>query len=55
VVFAPILGVLLFVLANNKILMGDLRNRPWQNVLGVLGLIAILATCYRLVTGLLGG
>jgi Mn2+/Fe2+ NRAMP family transporter len=55
VVFAPILGVLLFVLANNNLLMGDLRNRPWQNVLGVLGLIAILATCYRLVTGLLGG
>lgn len=54
VVFAPILGVLLFVLANNKNLMGDLRNRPWQNVLGVLGLIAILATCYRLITIILG-
>jgi manganese transport protein len=50
VVFAPVLGVLLFVLANHKGLMGDLRNKPWQNVLAVLGLIAILATCYRLVT-----
>lgn len=54
VVFAPVLGVLLFVLANNKNLMGDLRNRLWQNVLGVLGLLAILGTCYRLLTILLG-
>jgi manganese transport protein len=50
VVFAPILGVLLVILANNKNLMGDLRNRTWQNVFGVLGLVAILATCYRLLT-----
>ncbi|MGP3958019.1 Nramp family divalent metal transporter [Nonomuraea sp. 3N208] len=55
VVFAPILGVLLFVLANNKGLMADMRNRTWQNVLGILGLVAILATCYRLLAGLLGG
>lgn len=50
VIFAPVLGVLLFVLANNKGLMGDMRNRPWQNLFGILGLIAILATCYRLAT-----
>lgn len=50
VVFAPVLGVLLFILANNRGLMGDLRNKPWQNVFGVLGLVAILATCYRLLT-----
>ncbi|MCV2489244.1 Nramp family divalent metal transporter [Geodermatophilus sp. YIM 151500] len=55
VVFAPVLGVLLLVLANHKGLMGDLRNKPWQNVIGVLGLVAILATCYRLVVGILGG
>jgi Mn2+/Fe2+ NRAMP family transporter len=55
VVFAPVLGVLLFVLSNNRHLMGELGNRPWQNILGILGLIAILATCYRLLTGLLGG
>ena len=54
VVFAPVLGVLLFVLANNRGLMGDLRNRPWQNVLAVVGLVAIVATCYRLVTVLQG-
>lgn len=55
VVFAPVLGILLFVLANNKGLMGDMRNRPWQNVVGILGLLAILATCYRLLAGILGG
>lgn len=55
VVFAPVLGVLLFILANHRGLMGDLRNRPWQNALGIIGLVAILATCYRLVVGILGG
>ena len=55
VVFAPVLGILLFVLANNKGLMDDMRNRPWQNVAAVLGLLAILATCYRLLAGILGG
>lgn len=54
VIFAPVLGVLLVVLANNKKLMGDMRNRPWQNLLGGLGLITILATCYRLITVILG-
>lgn len=53
VVFAPVLGVLLVTLANNRGLMGSMRNRPWQNVFAVLGLLAILGTCYRLVTGLL--
>jgi Mn2+/Fe2+ NRAMP family transporter len=53
VIFAPVLGVLLFVLANNKKLMGDMRNRPWQNLIGALGLIAIVGTCYRLITVLL--
>jgi manganese transport protein len=52
VVVAPLLGVLLVVLANNKRLMGDLRNRWWQNVISAVGLITILATCYRLVTTL---
>jgi manganese transport protein len=54
VIFAPVLGVLLVVLANNKKLMGNMRNRPWQNLLGALGLIAILATCYRLIIVVLG-
>jgi manganese transport protein len=52
VVVAPLLGALLVVLANNERLMGDLRNRWWQNVISAVGLITILATCYRLVTTL---
>jgi Mn2+/Fe2+ NRAMP family transporter len=52
VVVAPLLGVLLVVLANTERLMGDLRNRWWQNVISAVGLITILATCYRLVTTL---
>lgn len=50
VVVAPILGVLLIILANNRTLMGDLRNKWWQNTIAIIGMIAILATCYRLVT-----
>lgn len=53
VLFAPVLGLLLVVLANNRDLMGSMRNRPWQNVMGFLGLLAILGICYRLLTGLL--
>jgi len=55
VIFAPVLGVLLMILANNRKLMGDMVNTWWQNVMGVLGLVAILATCYRLIIGLIGG
>jgi hypothetical protein len=32
--------------------MGELRNRWWQNVISAVGLITIIATCYRLVTTL---
>ena len=50
VVVASLLGILLVILANNRTLMGDLRNRWWQNTLSAIGVIAILATCYRLIT-----
>ncbi|WP_374727558.1 Nramp family divalent metal transporter [Haloactinomyces albus] len=50
VVVAPLLGILLVILANNRRLMGDLRNRWWHNPLAALGLAAILATCYSLIT-----
>lgn len=49
VVVAPLLGVLMLVLGNNRQLMGELRNRWWQNALGALGLAVILATCAELV------
>lgn len=50
VIVAPLLGVLLIVLSNNRALMGDLRNRWWQNVIAMIGMIAILGTCYRLIS-----
>ncbi|WP_077488958.1 Nramp family divalent metal transporter [Sinomonas mesophila] len=54
VLIAPLLGVLLFVMANRASLMGELRNRWWHNVLAVVGLVSIVATSVRLVTVLLG-
>ncbi|GAA3739139.1 Mn2+/Fe2+ NRAMP family transporter [Spinactinospora alkalitolerans] len=53
VVVAPFLGLLILVLANHRGLMGTMRNRWWQNILGVIGWLAIAATCFRLVTTLL--
>lgn len=54
VIVAPVLGILLIVLANNRELMGTMRNKWWQNVLAIAGLVAILATCVRLILGLIG-
>ena len=48
VVVAPVLAVLLVVLANRPGLMGDLRNKWWQNALAAIGLVAIAAVCYQL-------
>ena len=53
VVVAPLLGLLLFVMATRRDVMGRFVNRWWQNVLGVAGLVAIFALCYRLLTTLL--
>ena len=54
VLFAPILAVLIIVMANNRKLMGDLRNRWWQNLFGVIGLVSVLALSVRLVISLIG-
>ncbi|MFM2475306.1 Nramp family divalent metal transporter, partial [Burkholderia cenocepacia] len=51
---APVLATLIIVMANRRSLMGDLRNRWWQNVLGVIGLVAVLALSVRLLVSLLG-
>ncbi|GIL36377.1 Nramp family divalent metal transporter [Phycicoccus sp. DTK01] len=53
VLVAPVLGALILVMSNRRSLMGDLRNRPWQNVVGAIGLVAIIATSVRLATTLL--
>ena len=53
VLVAPFLGAMLLVIANNR-LMGDLRNRWWQNLFGGIGFLAILATSGLLVARLTG-
>jgi manganese transport protein len=49
VVVAPLIGILLVILSNNRRLMGDLRNKWWQNVAAAVGIVAIFATCYQLI------
>jgi manganese transport protein len=49
VVVAPFIGILLVILSNNRRLMGDLRNKWWQNVAAAVGIVAIFATCYQLI------
>jgi Mn2+/Fe2+ NRAMP family transporter len=52
---APILATLIVIMSNHKTLMGDMRNRWWQNVFGVIGVVAVLALSVRLITRLIGG
>jgi NRAMP (natural resistance-associated macrophage protein)-like metal ion transporter len=54
VFFAPILAVLILVMANNRKLMGTLRNTWWQNLFGVIGLVSVVALSVRLALSLLG-
>jgi manganese transport protein len=54
VLIAPLLGVLILVMANRSSLMGELRNRWWHNLFGAIGLIAIVASSVRLITLLIG-
>lgn len=49
VLIAPLLGVLLVLMANNKTMMGDLRNKWWHNAFGIIGLVAIFASSIRLI------
>ncbi len=53
VLFAPILAALILIMANNRALMGSLRNRWWQNVMGVIGLVSVVALSIRLAISLL--
>ncbi|GAB5077171.1 Nramp family divalent metal transporter [Arthrobacter sp. AD-310] len=54
VLIAPLLGVLIVVMANRASLMGDLRNKWWHNLFAAIGLIAIIASSIRLITTLIG-
>lgn len=53
VLVAPVLGILLMIMSNRRNLMGDLRNRWWHNLFGIIGLIAILAMSLRLIISLI--
>ncbi len=43
VLIAPFLGFLLYVMSNNRELMGELRNTWWKNIIGGLGFLSILS------------
>ncbi|MGN8552243.1 UNVERIFIED_CONTAM: Nramp family divalent metal transporter [Microbacterium sp. SLM126] len=45
---APVLAALIIIMANRTSLMGAMKNRWWQNLLGILGLAAVLALSVRL-------
>ena len=53
VLVAPMLGVLLVLTANNR-LLGDLRNRLCHHLFAAVGLISIFATSVLLVLSLTG-
>lgn len=42
----PLIAVGLFLVLNNKQVMGDLRNTPWQNVIAIIGFIVISLMVY---------
>ncbi|RUQ98292.1 Nramp family divalent metal transporter [Labedella endophytica] len=54
VLIAPVLATLIIVMANRRSLMGEMRNRWWQNALGIVGLVSVLALSIRLVITLTG-
>jgi manganese transport protein len=54
VLIAPLLGVLIVIMANKTTVMGDLRNKWWHNLFAAIGLIAIIASSIRLITTLIG-
>lgn len=54
VLVAPILAVLIIVMANRRSLMGEMRNRWWQNLFGIVGLVSVVALSVRLVLTLVG-
>ncbi|PPG43239.1 Nramp family divalent metal transporter [Pseudoclavibacter sp. RFBA6] len=55
ILVAPILAALIIIMANRRSLMGEMRNKWWQNALGVLGLAAVLALSVRLLMSFIAG
>ena len=54
VLVAPVMAVLIIVMANRRALMGEMRNRWWQNLFGIVGLVSVVALSVRLVMSLTG-
>lgn len=54
VLIAPLLGALIVIMANKTAVMGELRNKWWQNLFGAIGLVAIVLSSIRLITALIG-
>ena len=54
VLVAPFLALLILITANNKELMGKMANKWWQNLMGIVGLTAILVLSIRLLLTLIG-
>lgn len=53
VLVAPILAILIVFMANDRGLMGGLRNKWWQNVFGVIGVVSVCALSIRLLMNFL--
>lgn len=52
VLVAPVLAILILVMANRRRLMGSLTNTWWQNVMGVLAIGSVVLLSIRLLTTL---
>ncbi|WP_424467540.1 Nramp family divalent metal transporter [Pseudoclavibacter helvolus] len=55
ILVAPILAALIIIMANRRSLMGEMRNKWWQNALGIIGLVSVLALSVRLLTSFIAG
>ncbi|PPF43165.1 manganese transporter [Pseudoclavibacter sp. AY1F1] len=55
ILVAPILAALIIIMANRRSLMGEMRNRWWQNAFGIIGLFAVLALSVRLLMSFIAG
>jgi Mn2+/Fe2+ NRAMP family transporter len=54
VFIAPILAIIIVIMANRRSLMHEMTNTWWQNLFGVLGIAAVLALSIRLAVSLWG-
>jgi NRAMP (natural resistance-associated macrophage protein)-like metal ion transporter len=48
VFIAPVLAIIIVVMANRRSLMHEMTNTWWQNLFGILGIVAVLALSIRL-------